>query len=369
MGAFIIAALATLLIAFVVALLLTPLAIRAGLRWGIADEPGGRRRHARRTSRLGIIPLFCAFTLAALLSRSFGVWSLDPREPLRFAGLIAGSVVVFLASLADDRRDLSPRAQLALQAFAALVAISSQVFIERFTNPFTGREVVLTSPDVLGPGLGYVAVAGLSLFWFLGMINTVNFLDGVDGLAATIGLIAAAVVAIHMWREAQYSVALLPIALIGALAGFLVFNRPPARIFLGGGAAYLGYLLACVGIVGGAKVALLLLVMGLPIADVLWQIVDRIRQGRSPTTPDRGHLHLRLFDQGWPAGRIVALYASGCLLLGLAALLPLSPLAKLLTLLMLFVAVSALLLRLSIVAADPSKSLRRRSDALTEDSA
>jgi UDP-GlcNAc:undecaprenyl-phosphate GlcNAc-1-phosphate transferase len=288
---------------------------------------------------------------------------------LRFAGLIAGSVVVFLASLADDRRDLSPRAQLALQAFAALVAISSQVFIERFTNPFTGREVVLTSPDVLGPGLGYVAVAGLSLFWFLGMINTVNFLDGVDGLAATIGLIAAAVVAIHMWREAQYSVALLPIALIGALAGFLVFNRPPARIFLGGGAAYLGYLLACVGIVGGAKVALLLLVMGLPIADVLWQIVDRIRQGRSPTTPDRGHLHLRLFDQGWPAGRIVALYASGCLLLGLAALLPLSPLAKLLTLLMLFVAVSALLLRLSIVAADPSKSLRRRSDALTEDSA
>ncbi len=349
MDAFIVAAPATLLIAFVVALLLTPLAIRAGLRWGIADEPGGRRRHARRTSRLGLIPLFGAFTLAALLSRSFGVWSLDPREPLRFAGLIAGSVVIFLASLADDRRDLPPRAQLALQAFAALVAISSQVFIERFTNPFTGREVVLTAPDVLGPGLGYAAVVGLSLFWFLGMINTVNFLDGVDGLAATIGLIAAAVVAIHMWREAQYSVALLPIALIGALAGFLVFNRPPARIFLGGGAAYLGYLLACVGIVGGAKVALLLLVMGLPIADVLWQIVDRIRQGRSPTTPDRGHLHLRLFDQGWPAGRIVALYASGCLLLGLAALLPLSPLAKLLTLLTLFVAVSALLLRLSIV--------------------
>jgi UDP-GlcNAc:undecaprenyl-phosphate GlcNAc-1-phosphate transferase len=356
MEAFIVAAPATLLIAFVVALLLTPLAIRAGLRWGIADEPGGRRRHAQRTSRLGIIPLFGAFTLAALLSRSFGVWSLDPREPLRFAGLIAGSVVIFLASLADDRRDLSPRAQLALQAFAALVAISSQVFIERFTNPFTGREVVLTAPDVLGPGLGYVAVAGLSLFWFLGMINTVNFLDGVDGLAATIGLIAAAVVAIHMWREAQYSVALLPIALIGALAGFLVFNWPPARIFLGGGAAYLGYLLACVGIVGGAKVALLLLVMGLPIADVLWQIVDRIRQGRSPTTPDRGHLHLRLFDQGWPAVRIVALYAAGCLLLGLAALLPLSPLAKLLTLLALFISVSALLLRLSLASNKPTQA-------------
>ena len=354
MGALIIAALATLLIAFVSALLLTPLAIRAGLHWGIADEPGGRRRHPCRTSRLGLIPLFGAFTLAALLSRSFGVSSLDPREPLRFAGLIAGSVVIFLTSLADDRHDLSPRAQLALQAFGALVAISSQVFIERFTNPLTGREVVLTAPEVLGPGLGYVAVVGLSLFWFLGMINTVNFLDGVDGLASAIGLIAAAVVAIHMWREAQYSVSLLPIALIGALAGFLVFNRPPARIFLGGGAAYLGYLLACVGIVGGAKVALLLLVMGLPIADVLWQIIDRIRQGRSPATPDRGHLHLRLFDQGWPASRIVALYASACLLLGSAALLPMSPLAKLLTLLVLFVMVSALLFRLSIAGNKPT---------------
>jgi UDP-GlcNAc:undecaprenyl-phosphate GlcNAc-1-phosphate transferase len=349
MGALVIAALATLLSAFVIALLLTPLAIRAGLRWGIADEPGGRRRHLQRTSRLGILPLFCAFTLAALLSRSFGVGSLDPREPLRFAGLIAGSAVIFLASLADDRRDLSPRAQLALQAFAALVAISSQIFIERFTNPFTAREVVLTAPDALGAGLGYVVVAGLSLFWFLGMINTVNFLDGVDGLAATIGLIAAAVVAIHMWREAQYSVALLPLALIGALAGFLVFNRPPARIFLGGGAAYLGYLLACVGIVGGAKVALLLLVMGLPIADVIWQIFDRIRQGRSPAAPDRGHLHLRLFDQGWSSIRIVAFYAAACLLLGIAALLPMSPLAKLLTLLMLFAGVSALLFRLSTI--------------------
>lgn len=341
------ASLATWLIAFVASLALTALAIRMGLHLGIADEPGGRRRHARRTSRLGVIPLFGAFTLAALAGRSFGVPSLDPKEGLRFAGLIAGGGVMFALAIADDKLDLSPRMQLGLQAFAALVAITSQIFIERFTNPFTRREVVLTAPEVFGPIAGYVVVVGLSLFWFLGMMNTVNFLDGVDGLASTVGVIAAGVVAVHMWREGQYSVALLPIALIGTLLGFLSFNRPPARIFLGGGAIYLGYVLACIGIIGGAKIALLLLVMGLPIADVLWQILDRARRGHSPAASDRGHLHLRLIDQGWSAVRIVALYAGACALLGGAALLPLSPLAKLITLMALFVGVIAVMARLS----------------------
>ncbi len=341
------ASLVTLLIAFVVSLALTALAIRLGLHFGIADEPGGRRRHARRTSRLGIIPLFGAFTLAALVGRSFNVPTLDPNEGLRFAGLIAGGGVVFALALADDKFNLSPRMQFGLQSFAALVAITSQIFIERFTNPFTRQEVVLTSPETFGVIAGYGVVAVISLFWFLGMMNTVNFLDGVDGLASTVGVIAASVVAVHMWREGQHSVALLPVALIGTLFGFLIFNWPPARIFLGGGALYLGYVLACIGIIGGAKIALLLLVMGVPIADVLWQIFDRVRRGRSLASSDRGHLHLRLVDQGWPAARIVTLYGAACTLLGVAALLPMSPLAKLITLLVLFTGVIVIMARLS----------------------
>ncbi len=331
-------ALATLLIAFVSSLGLTFLAIRMGNVLGIADRPGGRRTHARVTSRLGALPLFGAFTLAVVIGRAFGVPTTDPNEPARIIGVLIGGVVIFVLAMLDDQFDLPPAPQFALQIVAALIAIGSQVFIERFTNPFTRSEVVLT--EQLGAVAGYAVVAGISLFWFLGMMNTVNFLDGVDGLAATVALIATAVVAIHMLREGQLSVALLPIALIGVLLGFLVFNWSPARIFLGGGALVLGWQLACVGIIGGAKIALLLLVMGLPIADVLWQIVDRARRGRNPTSAaDRGHLHLRLADQGWPAPRIVALYASACALFGGAALLPVSPLAKLLALLVLFAAV------------------------------
>jgi UDP-GlcNAc:undecaprenyl-phosphate GlcNAc-1-phosphate transferase len=349
----VIPALATLLIGLALSLALTWLAIRIGLRFGIADEPGGRRRHTRVTSRLGALPLFGAFTLTAVAARAFGVPTADANEPVRLTGMLLGGAVIFALAILDDRYNLPPLAQFVFQVIAALIAMGGLVFIERFTNPFTRQEVIL--PQALGPVAGYAVVAGLTLFWFLGMMNTVNFLDGVDGLATSVALVATGVVAIHMLREGQYSVALLPIGLIGVLLGFLAFNWAPARIFLGGGALMLGWALACVGIIGGAKIALLLLVMGLPIADVLWQMIDRARHGRSPTSADRGHLHLRLADQGWPAPRIVALYVAACALFGGAALLPIPPLAKLVTLAALFAGVIGVMLRLSRPVPSPAK--------------
>ena len=317
-----VAVLFTFTIALALALVFTPLAIRLGLKLGIADKPGGRRKHSRVTSRLGAVPLFGAFIGAALISQTFGVPTLDPQEGVRLTGLLIGSVVIFAAGLLDDRFELRSGPQFIIQAIGAGIAIAHLIFIERFHNPLLGREQVL---------LGWQAVA-LSAFWFLGMMNTVNFLDGVDGLAATVSLIAASVTAIHMLREGQYSVALLPIALAGALLGFLVFNFQPARIFLGSGAPYLGFTLACLGIIAGAKVALLLLVMGVPIADVAWQVIDRTRRGKSPVQGDRGHLHFRLADAGWSARRIVALYATGCLAFGAVALIAQPPVLKLVTL-------------------------------------
>jgi UDP-GlcNAc:undecaprenyl-phosphate GlcNAc-1-phosphate transferase len=339
-------ALATLLLGFTLALGLTYAAIKLGFRLGIVAKPGGRRTHTHITSKLGVLPLFGAFTLVALAGRAFGVETTDPNETARLIGVLLGGLVVFVLAILDDKFDLPAGAQFGLQAIAVLIAIGSQVFLERFTNPFNGQLFIV--PNEFGPIAGYAVVAGLTLFWFLGMMNTVNFLDGVDGLASSVALIATAVVAIHMLREGQYSVALLPIALVGVLLGFLVFNWAPARIFLGGGALMLGWLLACVGIIGGAKIALLLLVMGLPIADVLWQIIDRARRGRNPAkAADRGHLHLRLADQGWPAPRIVAVYAAACILFGGAALLPIPPLAKLVTLIILFTVVMGMMMKLS----------------------
>ena len=333
----IVPAAATLLIAFALSLALTRLAIWLGPRVGIVASPGGRRRHSRITSRLGALPLWGGFTGAVLLSQLFSVPTLDPSEPKRLLGLLLGGAFIFVVGLVDDKFELSSRPQFIAQAIAAGIAIAFTVFIERFTDPFTRAEVVL-------PG---VIVVVISVLWFMGMTNTVNFLDGIDGLATSVAVVAATVTAIHMLREGQYSVALLPIALVGTLLGFLVFNLPPARIFLGGGALFLGFTLACVGIVAGAKVALLLLVMGLPIADVAWQIFDRARHGRSPVHGDRGHLHFRLADRGWSARRIVLLYVGTCAAFGVAALVSQPPLFKLITLIVLAVAVIVTLFLLS----------------------
>ena len=336
---------ATLLIAAVASIALSLIAIRLSHKLGAVAQPGGRRQHERPTPKLGAIPLFGAFVVAVLISKNFGVETKDIKEGGRLLGLLMGGAVVFVVGLLDDKFDLPPAPQFLAQGLSALIAITSLIFIERFSDPFSKQEIVLWQK--YGIVVGYALLTAITTLWFVGMMNTVNWLDGVDGLAASVAAIAAAVIAIHMLREGQYSVALLPVALIGALLGFLVFNFQPAKIFMGGGALWLGFALACIGIMGGAKVALLLLVMGLPIADVLWQVFDRWRHGRSPASADRGHLHFRLADSGWSARKIVALYAGACALFGAVALIPQPPLFKLITLLVLFGGVIVLLAVLS----------------------
>ena len=302
--------LATAALALALALILTPLAIRLGLKSGMADVPGGRRAHARITSRLGVLPLAGAFTITAIAAQFLYLPTTDPNEKTRFYGLMLASLLIFLVAVLDDRFQLSAAPQFAAQFVAAFLSALFLIFIERFRNPLNNQEVTL-------PALAAVLI---TVFWFMGMMNTVNWLDGVDGLAGAVSLIATIVIAIHMLREGQTSVALLPMALAGALAGFLIFNMPRAKIFLGGGALYLGYVLGALGIIGGAKIALLLLVMGLPIADVAWQIIDRALHGRNPAQGDRGHLHFRLQDMGWSARRIVLVYSLVCAGFGAVAL-------------------------------------------------
>ena len=126
--------------------------------------------------------------------------------------------------------------------------------------------------------------------------------------------------------------ALLPAALLGTVLGILPFNAFPAKIFLGSGAITLGYLVGTLSLVGGARVATVLLVMGIPIVDVAWQIVNRWQKGRSMSQGDRGHLHLRLVDLGISPKQIVVLYWSFCALFGATALLVSSRLYKLIAL-------------------------------------
>jgi UDP-GlcNAc:undecaprenyl-phosphate GlcNAc-1-phosphate transferase len=143
-------------------------------------------------------------------------------------------------------------------------------------------------------------------------------------------------------------VPLFPLALAGALLGFLPFNFAPARIFLGSAGAYLlGYQMATLSILAPAKLSTALLVLAVPIVDVAWQIIARLRQGRNPLLGDRGHLHFRLSDKGLPTRLIVLGYYGVAIAFGLVAILIDDPLMKLIMLAALSAAVLVVLLRLS----------------------
>jgi len=334
------------LIPLLLALTIAPLTARLGLHLDILDRPGGRRRHEGRVSRLGGVALTIAFTfgllLILLLPSRFLPARQDPKELTRLAGLLLGTVFVFLFGLLDDRFRFPAYPQYAAQFVASLIAIAFIIHIKHVNSPFTNQ--FFFGPD----GFPWPLVWVLTTLWIMGMINTVNFLDGLDGLAAGAGAILCVILAVHMVRQEQLSVALLPLALLGATLGFLPFNFYPAKVFMGSSGSYaLGFALGALGIIGGARMATVLLAMGLPILDVAWQIVRRRRLGQPIGLGDRGHLHFRLHDLGYSQRTIVLAYYGFCALFGLLALLLPSRLYKLLALLLLGLAVGFLLLWLS----------------------
>jgi UDP-GlcNAc:undecaprenyl-phosphate GlcNAc-1-phosphate transferase len=232
--------------------------------------------------------------------------------------------VVLAVGVIDDRYDLPAWPQFAAQIAAAAIAVAGGILIERVTNPL-GFELVdslVHIPETL-------AVV-FTLFWLIGATNTINFLDGVDGLAAGVVMVAALVLAAHSLLLGQLTIALLPLALAGACLGFLPYNFQPARITMGTcGSMFLGFSIGALAIIGGAKAATLLLVLGLPVVDTGWTILRRLARGQSPLRGDRTHLHHRLLELGLGERQIVLGMYLVCLALGVLALVLSTRLAKL----------------------------------------
>lgn len=293
------------------AFFLTPLLSRLAERWGFMDLPRQPHRlHPGPTPRLGGVALFLPFVLTVLLSLFLPVERKDPQELARLWGVLSGGVIVFAIGLWDDRRELPPGPQFLAQFLAASVALLTGIIIAQISWP--------TGVTVYFP-LWFALL--FTYFWLLGMMNTVNWLDGVDGLAAGVTVIASLVFFLHSWRLGQTSVSLLPLALAGAALGFLPHNFPPARVFMGtSGSLFLGFALGTLSIIGGAKAATALLVLGIPILDVAWQILFRLRHGCSPFVGDRGHLHHRLLDLGLPPRLVLLFFYLFSALFGVLAL-------------------------------------------------
>jgi UDP-GlcNAc:undecaprenyl-phosphate GlcNAc-1-phosphate transferase len=342
------------LAAFFAALLLTPIVARLSLRLQIVAQPGGRRRHQGLIPKLGGVAILTAFAIGVGMTYWLSPPARGSNDARRLGGVLLGSLVVFAGGLVDDWRDLRPRTQLLVQIAGAAVAMSQIIFIEVFTNPFSSDWLWTVGPlDLLFTLEGQLVwmwrplALLFTLFWIMSMINTVNMLDGLDGLAAGVGTIAALLFAWHSYRLEQTTVPLFPLALAGALLGFLRYNFAPARIFLGSAGAYfLGFNLAALSILSPAKLSTALLVMAVPILDVAWQIINRLRRGQHPFQGDRGHLHFRLSDGGLPTRWIVSGYYTIALIFGLVAIFA-GGLVKLLLLLLISLLVLVILVLLS----------------------
>ncbi|MFN8532026.1 MAG: MraY family glycosyltransferase [Dehalococcoidia bacterium] len=289
-------------LAFGVGALALTFANQFGLRSGMIDRPRPGEAQERPLPRSGGYALYPAFFAGVLAS--IVLLPRFPDEWPRLAGLTIGALLILPIAYFDDRRRLSPWPQLAAQIGIALVAVAFTIQID----------MVRRTPLPL-----WIA-APLTVVWIAGMINTVNFADGVDGLAGGIGLIAATTLFVVSALQGQYSIAALPLALAAATLAFLRWNFFPSRLILGtSGATLIGFLLAVFSIIGGAKIAAALMVMGLPIADVATVIVYRLLHRRSPFRGgDRAHLHHRLLDLGLTQRQVVAVFYA--LTAGLGAL-------------------------------------------------
>ena len=300
-GSAIVPILVVFVAATVLALVLTPVVRRIVLRYEIVDQPEERRVNVVPIPRSGGLAISAAFLLVSVAflvinerTKAISVpISLSPSEVS--ALLIGGAAAAALGAI-DDLLDLRARWQLLGQVVLAAAAVAAGITIDFIANPLGGPAFRFAGP----------VAAVLTIFWIVGMINSINWIDGLDGLSSGVSFIAAVTIGLISLttQVGQPLIAVLCFALAGSLLGFLRWNFYPATIFAGtSGVQFVGYTLAVLAVLGTAKVAVALLVLGVPIIDTFWIIVRRVTQGRSPFSPDRSHIHHRLSISGCRTAR------------------------------------------------------------------
>lgn len=308
-----------LLVGFGVALVLTPVVRAAAVDRALLDEPGGRKVHVRAIPRLGgaamLIAFFTALAAAAVVGAIAGGTASQTIAWDRLWPILAGIGLVGAVGVLDDLRDLRARAKLAGQLVAAVVVVVLGLSLGKVSLPWGVVELGAAAPV-------------LTVVWLVAVVNAVNLIDGLDGLAGGVSLTALLALAATGALLGAPLVVLVTLAGAGAVAAFLLYNRPPASIIMGdAGSMFLGMLL------GTSAVALAtaeprampplaaILVLGIPLADTTWAVVRRVAAGRSVFDADSGHIHHRLMARGLGQGVVTLVLVAASAALGLLAFL------------------------------------------------
>ena len=303
--------LAALATALVLSFGATPLVRHFAFRIGAIDDPkrDDRRMHTKPIPRIGGLAIFFGFLVSVMIFA-------DIDTQLR--GILFGVVIIVVLGLIDDISPLPALLKFVVQIGAALIPVLSGVRIEVLTNPnFFSSSAYLE--------LGNWAVP-VTVFWIVAITNSVNFIDGLDGLAVGVSSIAAFSMLIIAMMLFSPNIAVVTAALAGACVGFMPYNLNPAKIFMGDvGATSIGFILACLSVQGLFKFYALIsfavpfMILALPLFDEVFAIVRRLLKGQSPMSPDRGHVHHRLIDMGFNQKQAVAIMYTMSGILGVAA--------------------------------------------------
>ena len=301
---------AALLVAALVALMTTPVVRSLAVRMGAVDVPkDGRRMHDHPIPRMGGLAIFFGFILSVLIFQT-----LTPS----LRGMLLGSVIIVVLGILDDIYALPALPKFLVQIVAALVAVLEGNRIEFLSNPNIFSKEPFWE-------LGWLSIP-ISVLWIVAITNSVNLIDGLDGLACGVSTISSMTLLVIALIVSEPDVAILMAALAGACIGFLPYNLNPAKIFMGDtGSTFLGFILATVSIQGLFKFyaiisfAVPFLMLGLPIFDTCFAILRRVAIGQSPMSPDRGHIHHKLIDMGFSQKQAVAVLYIISAILGLSA--------------------------------------------------
>ncbi len=311
------------LIAGILNIAAIPLFILVAARRGWFDEVNAREIHTAEISRLGGVGIFWSFTATLLLVSFFSRDAAKDARSYWPVGLAL--LIVHGVGLVDDFKDLRAKLKFAVHLIAALIVVSAGYHFGTIYIPFAG---VLE--------LGFWSYP-LTVIWIVGVINALNMIDGMDGLSGGISVIAALAFALIFMQRQMGTPAVAALALAGALAGYLFYNFPPARIFMGdSGSTFLGFILALFPLLaapGQADSGLWfydgITILLIPIFDSFAAIIRRMRQGLPVMSADKWHLHHKLLHLGMSVRGILAVIYALCMALGLAAssVLYLSPMA------------------------------------------
>lgn len=294
----------------VASLILTPLVRRLAFTVGAVDIPkDNRRMHKKPIATIGGLAIFIGFLVSVLLFAEID---------RQMQGILLGSVVIVVLGVLDDIMNLPAKLKFVVQFIAAGIAVAHGCVIETLSNPNPFS-------DAMYINLGWVGIP-ITLLWIVALTNAVNFIDGLDGLAAGVSAISSGTMLVIALMISEGNVAIIVAALLGACLGFLPFNFNPAKIFMGDtGATFLGFLLATVSVQGLFKYYAIVsfivpfVLLGVPIFDICFAFLRRIARGQSPMVADRSHMHHRLIDMGFSQKQTVAIVYVISGLLGLSA--------------------------------------------------